>query len=143
MEMPMTPVQELVLISPHEEDHSLLQSSLSGTEWNIEWAQTGQAAQRTLRRDSISVVISERDLPEGTWKDILEQLSALPHPPLLIVTSRQADNHLWAEVLNLGGHDVLAKPLLGSEVARVVGLAGARWQRNMGGWNRNEASGGL
>ena len=126
----MTRVQELVVISPLEEDHSLLQSSLNGTEWNIRWARNGQAAQDTLRRDSISVVISERDLPEGTWKDILEQLRALPRPPLLIVTSPQADDRLWAEVLNLGGYDVLAKPLRGSEVARVVGLAGARWQRS-------------
>lgn len=127
-----TPIQELVLISPHEEDLSLLQNSLSGSEWNIQWAPTRQAAQGTLGRDSVSVVISERDLPEGTWKDILEQLRALPHPPLLIVASQQADNFLWAEVLNLGGHDVLAKPLLGSEVARVVGLAGSRWQRMAG-----------
>jgi DNA-binding response OmpR family regulator len=141
----MTPLQELVLISPYEEDHRLLQRSLSQTEWNIRWARTGQAAQGLLRGDAVSVVISECDLPEGTWKDILDQLRALPRPPLLIVTSRQADHRLWAEVLNLGGHDVLAKPLLGSEVARVVGLAGARWQRTgkIAPWNRNEARGGL
>ena len=39
-----TPIQELVLISPHEEDLSLLQNSLSGSEWSIQWAPTRQAA---------------------------------------------------------------------------------------------------
>src|SRR5438552_14250965 len=33
-----------------------------------------------------------------------------PHP-FLIVTSRVADHSLWAEVLNLGGYDVLAHRL--------------------------------
>jgi hypothetical protein len=32
------------------------------------------------------------------------------------VISRLADEYLWAEVLNLGGHDVLAKPLRQAEV---------------------------
>ena len=43
----------------------------------------------------------------------------------MIVTSRLADDRLWAEVLNLGGYDVLAKPFDASEVARVVGTAWA------------------
>jgi hypothetical protein len=32
-------------------------------------------------------------------------------PPLLVVTSRLADDRLWWEALNLGGYNVLAKPL--------------------------------
>jgi DNA-binding response OmpR family regulator len=45
------------------------------------------------------------------------------NPPDLIVASRLADEYLWAEVLNLGGYDVLAKPFNAEEVRRVVGLA--------------------
>jgi FixJ family two-component response regulator len=37
--------------------------------------------------------------------------------------SRHADERLWAEVLNLGGYDLLAKPLEGDEVSRVVEMA--------------------
>ena len=32
------------------------------------------------------------------------------HLPLVIVASHLADDQLWAEALNLGAHDVLAKP---------------------------------
>jgi hypothetical protein len=51
----------------------------------------------------------------------------LPHHPLLIVASRLADEYLWAEVLNLGGHDVLAKPFQGAEVQWVLESAWRIW----------------
>jgi hypothetical protein len=50
-------------------------------------------------------------------------LGRMPCPPLLVVTSRIADDRLWSEVLNLGGYNVLAKPLNMKEVFHVVGLA--------------------
>ncbi len=37
-------------------------------------------------------------------------------PPALIVTSPAAGPRLWAEVLNLGGYDVLAQPFSTEEV---------------------------
>ena len=51
----------------------------------------------------------------------------LPHQPLLVVTSRLADEHLWVEVLNLGGHDVLAKPFQAAEVQWVLENAWRIW----------------
>ena len=59
----------------------------------------------------------------GNWKDVLEAMRALPVPPLVIVISRESDDHLWAEALNLGAYDVLAKPLDDTEIVRVLSLA--------------------
>jgi len=73
------------------------------------------------------VVVCERDLPDGSWKDVLEMSASLPCPPPVIVTSRMADDYLWAEVLNLGGYDVLAKPLDTQELSRSLNLAWERW----------------
>jgi len=39
-----------------------------------------------------------------------------------------ADDALWAEVLNLGGYNVLAKPFDSREVFRVVGNAWLHWK---------------
>jgi FixJ family two-component response regulator len=58
---------------------------------------------------------------------MLEHISLLPDPPLLIVTSRLADARLWAEALNLGAYDVLAKPFDATQVIRIVGLAWQHW----------------
>jgi len=73
------------------------------------------------------VVVCERDLADGDWKDVLEVTVSLTNPPPVIVTSRHADEHLWAEVINLGGFDVLAKPLDKQEVSRVLNFAWEHW----------------
>ena len=73
------------------------------------------------------VVVCERDLADGDWKDVLEVTASLPIPPPVIVTSRLADERLWAEVINLGGFDVLAKPLDRQEVNWVLNFAWEHW----------------
>ena len=44
-------------------------------------------------------------------------------PPALIVTSRLADERLWAEVLNLGAFDLLSKPFDFDEATRIIPVA--------------------
>jgi hypothetical protein len=65
---------------------------------------------------AVSVVICEDTLQEGTWRDLLDALNEIHSVPRLIVTSASAEPRLWAEVLNLGGYDVLAQPFSRDEV---------------------------
>ena len=58
---------------------------------------------------------------------MVEALAFLPDPPYLIVTSRQADERLWVEALNLGAFDVLQTPFNAAEVTRAVGMAWLHW----------------
>jgi DNA-binding response OmpR family regulator len=60
---------------------------------------------------------------------VLTGLRRKPNAPALIVTSERVDDRLWAEVLNLGGYDVLMKPLDSTEVGHVINLAWMNWQR--------------
>jgi DNA-binding response OmpR family regulator len=76
-----------------------------------------------LTWDPIDIVICECDLPDGSWRDLLRYAEEYSEPLILIVTSRLADEALWAEVLNLGGRDVLAKPFDEQEVRRVLASA--------------------
>ncbi len=41
---------------------------------------------------------------------MLAELALPAHPPFLNVSSRLADDFLWAEVLNQGANDIVAKP---------------------------------
>jgi DNA-binding response OmpR family regulator len=58
---------------------------------------------------------------------MLDYLSLLPHPPLLILSSRLPDERIWSEALNLGAYDILAKPYDPAEVIRIVSLAWQHW----------------
>ncbi len=121
-------VVTVLAISPFDEDHVILSNILSHSNWRLIIARSFHDARAWLKDYAIPVVICESALPDATWRDVLTQLSHRPDKPALIVTDRGADEHLWAEVLNLGGYDLLMKPFDAMEVFRVVSLAWLNWK---------------
>ena len=101
----------------HSKSHLVLSETLHGSLAPLNNLQSG-------------VVISDAELPDGDWKTALNQLASKAVPMPLIVASRLADDELWAEVLNLGGSDVLALPFDHGEVIRSVSLA---WRKAQDG----------
>jgi DNA-binding response OmpR family regulator len=122
-------VVNVLLVSPFDEDHRHLRDILKHSNWQQHAARTQREAFDFLRETVTPVVICESDLPDGTWQDVLSQFGRMQCPPMLVVTSRMADERLWSEVLNLGGYNVLAKPLNMKEVFHVVGLAWMLWKQ--------------
>jgi DNA-binding response OmpR family regulator len=129
----------ILAISPFKGDHTFLQNTFSHSKWHIRGAGSLREARNWLRENSMYVVICEKQLPDCTWREILEELAAMKNPPPLIVTSLLADERLWAEVLNLGGYDVLMKPFDPQEVVRVVSLA---WRHLKNNWEQARQSWG-
>jgi DNA-binding NtrC family response regulator len=114
-------------VSPLEEDQLSLEAIVGHSTWRLFKADHIPSALTFLRQHKIAVVLCERDLQPGTWIDLLENIRHLPHPPSLIVASRLADDRLWAEALNLGAWDVLAKPFDRTEVIRSVKSGWQHW----------------
>jgi DNA-binding response OmpR family regulator len=135
-------------ISPVEEDHASLKRILNHSagfgytsfNWAIYPSGTLESASSVLRKKRISIVVCEQDLSPGTWKQVLTELLNLTERPLLIVTSRLADERLWSEVLNLGGWDLLAKPFNGDEVRRVLEIAWSHWRHDTEAQNAGTAT---
>jgi DNA-binding response OmpR family regulator len=119
---------KVLLVSPLDDDHRFLTQILRHSKWKYFVARSRAEALTFLRDNTVPVLICEADLGDGTWRDLLEDTSRMEHIPLLIVTSRLADDVLWAEVLNLGGYNVLAQPFDSREVFRVVGNAWLHWK---------------
>lgn len=126
-----------LLISPTEGDTEFLRSLFDEQSWILYAAPSLPSGSRILRDVVASVVITEADLPLGTWRDVLNVMSVLLDPPLVIVTSIHADDYLWVEALNLGAYDVLAKPFDKAEVIRVVTAA---WRHSETPDRQNQAS---
>jgi DNA-binding NtrC family response regulator len=123
-------VSDLVLlISPDPEDAVFMREIVSNLGCQLESASDWHEAELALRRDVFGVVIAERDLHDGDWRDVLSCLERYSYSPLLVVVSRLADERLWAEVLNLGGFDVLAKPFAHEEANRVIDYALISWNQ--------------
>jgi len=119
------PARSALLVSAVEEDHEFLGRVFCQQGWTLYKTRALEPALVLLNHCPVTVVITERELPLGNWKDVLAATRQLPHAPMLIVTDRLADEHLWAEVLNLGGHDVLGQPFQVDELCWVLGSA---WQ---------------
>lgn len=135
---PLTEMPErlALVVSPNEEDHWSLIHILRRDGWAVDTARTCAEGLRSLAIEPASVVIVERYLPDGNWKTLRNQLMRREFPPKLIVTSRIADERLWAEVLNLGGFDVLAQPFCATETLRCVSSACRHWHEE---WSKARA----
>lgn len=128
---PETAFNLVLCVSPNHEDCASLEGILD-SQWTVIADSTIASALSALREIPIPIVIYDCDVSSGTWSEMLERISLLPHPPLVILSSRLADERLWAEALNLGAWDVLAKPFEADEVIRIVSIACQHWQDRHG-----------
>ncbi len=119
---------QVLAVSSAEEDVRFLRHLFSHSNWIIHTARGCAEAAEFLHRCHIPIVLCDFELADGSWRDMLRALADLAEPTLLIVASRTADDYLWAEVLNLGGYDVLVKPYEPQEVIRVISLAWLHWK---------------
>lgn len=118
----------VLAISSDADDHSSVAQLCSHSGWRFLSAQSGRQALNTIRANRVAVAICERDLPDGNWRAVFDELERSPAAPLVIVVSRLADDALWAEVLNVGGYDVLLKPFEPKELIWSVTSAYRHWE---------------
>jgi len=118
----------LLAVSPHKEDLAFLTQTFRETHWRLCEAHTYREALTILCHDRMPAVICRSCLPDGTWKDVLSQTAVLPDPPRLLVACKEPRDQLWAEVINLGGYDVLTVPFDRNELIWAVGRAWQNWE---------------
>ena len=112
-----------LLVGDFPESRALIRDVFREAGWRLIEARDRKGAKEHLQRDSVQVLIMNSQVPGWPWKTVLRNLARMSQPPQLIVTSRTADDHLWSEVLNCGGYDVLPEPFRRDEVERVVASA--------------------
>jgi hypothetical protein len=119
-------VKGTILIAgfPSGEERFSLKNMLGGRNWDLRFTGTLERARAALRAFPTAAVLSETGFSGGySWKDLLGAIQEVVNPPPLIVASRLADERLWAEVLNFGCYDLLARPFDETEVLRVMSMA--------------------
>ena len=122
-----------LLVSPVDDDRHALHKLCHRANWKLDAVSSIAEARSWMVRGGLPpIIICERDLPDGNWKLLFQEAETLPHPHRFVVCSRLADEYPWAEVLNLGDFDVLAKPFEAREVNHVVQCAGDSWHRQWG-----------
>ena len=100
--------------------------------WSLTTSSTVKSAERRMRTRTYALVLCGDEFGPGVWHQLCSLATTRPDPPVFLVTSRLADDHLWAEALNLGAYDVLAKPFDRTEVRHVLGRAWMHWVEQCG-----------
>jgi phosphoserine phosphatase RsbU/P len=113
----------LLAVSTNQEDLCSLQNILDSDNWSVQHAESCHEAARLMNIRHPAVIACDLNLPDGNWRDLFNLTIALENPPPVVVVSHHADESLWAEVLSVGGYDLLAKPFEPNEVSRVVAMA--------------------
>ena len=119
--------QTILFVGIAESDGLSLDKIFLDSNWQSHGVGNCQEALGFLDEHHVPVVLAEPELPDGSWRELLNGMASLSAPPNLIVSSRLADARLWAEVLNLGGYDVLVTPFEAEEVLRVTLAAQHDW----------------
>jgi CheY-like chemotaxis protein len=123
-----TEMLTIVVVGQPGEERALVRSAARKAGWRIQEACTYREAMAQLCREKVPVIICNSKLPDGTWEDVLSATATQTIRPRLIVASRHADEHLWADVLNMGGFDVLSAPFADEEICRSVEMAWRNWR---------------
>lgn len=113
----------ILYISRCSEDALLLSQMMQSLPLVLDYAASLQQARERLHTHNYDVVLTEAELPDGKWLDVLHLVRDSPHAPHVIVTDKQADARFWAEALNLGAYDLLAQPFHRPEVRRILSNA--------------------
>ncbi len=121
--------KSVLLMGFQEGTRTELRGIFAAPQWEIREANDYDQAAGMLNNQQCGVFICDTAGDAADWRKVLNDLQRQSHAPNLIVSSRLADERLWAEVLNLGGYDVLAQPFDPAEVLRVTSMAWMSWQR--------------
>ncbi len=110
----------ILFISGRQEDARHLSRMLRLLPLKLEHVQSLEHARSRLQRMEYDVILTEADLPDGKWLDVLHLAREFAPETEVIVTDPQADARFWSEALNLGAYDLLAQPFYEPEVRRIL-----------------------
>jgi DNA-binding NtrC family response regulator len=74
----------------------------------------------------VQVVLCDTTLPDGNWRNVLEDVQQSSTNADVILCARLSDERLWIDALESGAYDLLIEPYTEQEVERILEAAAAR-----------------
>ena len=110
----------VLFVSPSREDATVLSHMLRSVSTSLHHVDDLQHARAIMQGEPYQVVLTEANLPDGNWRDVLDLAQKTQPASEVIVTDASADARFWAEALNLGAYDLIAQPFYEPEVRRIL-----------------------
>ena len=116
----MPPPTPILVVSSELHNRCALADILNREHWETICASTVNQCRQVLAKRNVTLVFCDRQLPDGTYCDVLSFIRSSNVNVPVVVTSRLADWNEYFEVLNEGGFDLIASPCHATEVIRVA-----------------------
>jgi DNA-binding NtrC family response regulator len=124
---------EVLFVSPHPEDARRLSQILRLLPVELHHVKDLRHARSRLGNDDYPVILTDANLPDGSWPDVLDLAREKSPGTRVIVTGRFADSQLWIDALTYGAFDLLVQPFEEPEVRRIMNSACRGRTRGFGG----------
>jgi len=113
----------ILVVSSEFKNRFALRDILSREGWETICTSTVSECEELFDSQNIAIVFCERDLTDGTYRDILTMTRSRRRSVRLVVTSRLADWGEYLEALRDGAFDLIASPSQRVDVVRVIDQA--------------------
>ena len=110
---------DLVLAGPKQTE-TRLREIVESAGWQLHHSPEWRLALDLAVRLGATVFMFDYDANPSEWEDALGRVLNWSHAPAFLMTSRLADDRLWAELLARGGYDLLLTPFDDAEVQRTI-----------------------
>jgi DNA-binding NtrC family response regulator len=91
--------------------------------WQLCFSRSPKDAFRLASQSDFDVILCDRNQPGYPWREVMDGLAASSPRSCIILISPKKDDHLWWDVLNHRGFDVLIRPLRDDHVLRMIDAA--------------------
>lgn len=112
------PNNNVVLISRDVADHEAVRSALQGSFLRL--VSIVSLSDRMPPVEDAGIILWDAEFRAESWKTMLAWLKTMPHRPRFVLLTSVPNTTLWAEAINVGADDVLAKPLAPAEIRHVI-----------------------
>jgi DNA-binding NtrC family response regulator len=113
----------ILFVSPSADEARLLAEIMGRVAIPVRQAESLGMARQVMEREAFGAVLTDSRLPDGDWADVVALVEKARPGVAVVVTDRLADARFWADVLQSGAYDLLAKPFYSREVQRVLSNA--------------------
>ena len=117
----------IVVAGPFDKELSMIRAAAQSAGFRIQEVRTYREVMIQLCREKVLVILCRRNLPDGSWEDVLSGSATHTARPRLIVVANEVDEQLCADVLNLGGFDVLMPMFRAADLCRAIESARRSW----------------
>ena len=101
----------ILVVSSLEDDWLRFRRAVGGIGMRLSYARTCARATELVASDAPAVIVSDSELGDGDWRQLLTTIGREPRSPCFLVILPAPDPTIWAEAYNLRAWDVLVRPL--------------------------------